>query len=122
MQAPVDTSGYELIKDYGIIEDSLDSHLLYIKDTKTNNRYWLLTLYNNNVYCYFFSTDIISTLNINCNINTRHVKVFEDEDKEKSNKHICIFVLNEYHAAYHNYDVYIELYNEFVNTSGYILK
>ena len=117
MQATYDTSGCELITDYGIIDDTIDSHLLYIKDTN-NNEYGLLTLYNNNIYCYFFSTDVISSVTINCNINTRYVKAFED----KSKKLICIFVLNECQAMHSYYNPYKDLYNEFVNTSGYILK
>ena len=42
--------------------------------------------------------------------------VFKDNDKLKTILHIL-----EFTSAYYNYG-FIELYNEIVNTSGYILK
>ena len=118
MQAIYDTSGCELITDYGIIEGTPDSHLLYLKDTKYNN-YWLLTIYNNKLYCFCFCTDILSTINIDCYMSTTGINkiiVFKDNDKLKTILHIL-----EFTSAYYNYG-FIELYNEIVNTSGYILK
>ena len=115
-------SPYELINDYGIIEGTIDSHLLYVKTIDPNNheyKYWLLTLYNNKVYCFYFSTDVISTIDIYYYMDEKsHIHLFKDEDESKGRTNIngVIPFSNIY------YNTFIDIYNDLVNTTEYILK
>ena len=121
-QAPYDISQYELINDYGIIEGTMDSHLLYVKYDNINGKF-LLSLYNDKMYYYFLHTDVISAVNINCYLDVKtgceRIIVYKDEDKSEQLISIYGFTPN-----YSNHKMFKDIYDELVNTStsGYILK